>query len=116
MSLTYFSIDAWWWPYVFILLAGSLPTNIWRWLGVFAGRALRDDSDMLQWVKAVATALIAGVISKLILFPTGPLGDAPLLLRLSATIIGMVAFWLSKKSILVGVISAEAVLLSMLLF
>lgn len=116
MSLTYTSLDAWWWPYVFILLAGSLPTNIWRWLGVFAGRVLRDDSDMLLWVKAVATALIAGVISKLILFPTGPLGDAPLLLRISATIIGMAAFWFAKKSILVGVLSAEAVLLSVLLF
>ncbi|MFK8036312.1 MAG: AzlD domain-containing protein [Hyphomicrobiales bacterium] len=116
MSLTYASLDAWWWPYVFILLAGSLPTNIWRWLGVFAGRALRDDSDMLHWVKAVATALIAGVISKLILFPTGPLGDAPLLLRLGATLVGMAAFWFANKSILIGVLSAEAVLLSMLLF
>ncbi|PCJ94001.1 MAG: branched-chain amino acid transport [Hyphomicrobiales bacterium] len=112
MNLTFTSLDAWWWPYVFILLAGSLPTNIWRWLGVFAGQALRDDSDTLLWVKAVATALIAGVISKLILFPSGALADTPMLLRVGATFVGMSVFWISKKNILLGVFSAEAVLLS----
>lgn len=114
MNQTFFSVDAWWWPYVFILLAGSLPTNMWRWLGVFVGGALRDDSDLLLWVRAVASALIAGVISKLILFPSGPLGDTSMLLRLGATAIGMVAFWLCRKSILAGVVAAEAVLLAAL--
>ncbi len=114
MNETFFSVDAWWWPYVFILLAGSLPTNIWRWLGVFVGGALRDDTDLLLWVRAVASALIAGVISKLILFPDGPLGDTSVLLRLGAAAIGMIAFWIGRKNILVGVLAAEAVLLAAL--
>lgn len=114
MTLTFASFDAWWWPYAFILLAGSLPTNMWRWLGVFVGGALRDESDLLLWVRAVASALIAAVISKLILFPTGPLADTSILLRLGATAFGMTAFWLCRKNILAGVVSAEAVLLAVL--
>ena len=73
MSLTFDAIDAAWWPFLFILLAGGLATDIWRWLGVLAGHRLRDDSEALIWVRAVATALVAGVIGKLVLFPTGAL-------------------------------------------
>ncbi len=112
MDLSFTDLDVWWWPYVFILLAGSLPTNIWRWIGVIAGQALRDDSDALLWVKAVATALIAGVISKLILFPSGALADTSLILRVGATTIGMLVFWTCRKNVLLGVVSAEAILLS----
>ncbi|HSG95253.1 MAG TPA: AzlD domain-containing protein, partial [Afifellaceae bacterium] len=75
-------------PYLFILLAGFLATDIWRWLGVVAGNSLRDDSEALNWVKAVATALIAGVIGNLILFPAGALASAPVALRLAAAALG----------------------------
>ena len=77
-------------PYLFILLAGFLATDIWRWLGVLIGNRLHDDSELLNWVKAVATALIAGVIGKLILFPAGALATAPVALRLAEA---FVASW-----------------------
>ena len=97
-------------PYLFILLAGTLMTDIWRWLGVLAGNRLHDDSEALNWVKAVATALIAGVIGKLILFPTGALASAPVALRLVAAALGWGAFMAARKSVLAGVVAAEAAL------
>ena len=98
-------------PYLFILLAGFLATDIWRWLGVLAGNRLRDDSEALNWVKAVATALIAGVIGNLILFPTGALASAPVVLRLAAAALGWAAFMAARKNILAGVVAAELVLI-----
>ncbi|WP_319529027.1 AzlD domain-containing protein [uncultured Cohaesibacter sp.] len=84
MNLTFDAIDASWWPYLFILLVGFLPTDIWRWLGVsFAGR-LRDDSEWILLARAVANALVAGVIMRLILFPTGALVEIPIWIRLIA--------------------------------
>ena len=97
-------------PYLFILLAGTLMTDIWRWLGVLAGNRLHDDSEVLNWVKAVATALIAGVIGKLILFPTGALATVPVALRLVAAAFGWGAFMVARKSVLAGVVAAELVL------
>ncbi len=97
-------------PYLFILLAGTLMTDIWRWLGVLAGNRLRDDSEALNWVKAVATALIAGVIGNLILYPTGALASAPVALRLIAAALGWGAFMATRKNVLTGVIAAELVL------
>lgn len=104
--------DTWWWPFVMILVAGWLATDVWRWLGVFAGGRLREDGELLIWVRCVATALVAGVISKLVLFPQGVLADTPLLLRLAAAAVGFAAFLASRQKVLVGVLSAEAFLLA----
>jgi len=104
--------DTWWWPFVMILVAGWLATDIWRWLGVFAGGRLREDGELLIWVRCVATALVAGVISKLILFPQGVLGETPLVLRLAAAGFGFAAFLLFKQRVVVGVLAAEAFLVA----
>lgn len=111
MTLTFDSLGSGWWPYLFILLAGTLATDVWRWLGVLIGGRLREDSEALTWIKAVATALVAGVVGQLIVFPTGELAATPLLLRLSAAALGWLAFWVTGKSVLFGVLTAEAVLL-----
>jgi len=99
------------WPYVFILIAGTLATDIWRWLGVLVGARLHEESDLLLWVKAVATALVAGVIGNLIFAPTGALAAVPLAIRLGAAAFGYAAFFLARKKIIVGVLAAEAALL-----
>ncbi len=48
---------------------------------------------MLNWVRAVATALVAAVIAKMIFFPTGALETSPLWLRLAAVVFGALAFF-----------------------
>ncbi|ADZ70255.1 AzlD domain-containing protein [Polymorphum gilvum] len=103
--------DVWWWPYVMIVVAGWLATDVWRWLGVLASGRLREDSEMLVWVRSVATALVAGVISKLILFPAGALDSTPLALRLGAAAAGMAAFFALRQQVVAGVLAAEAVLI-----
>lgn len=108
--MTFDAIDAGWWPYLFILVAGTLATDVWRWLGVIAGGALREDSQALVWVRAVATALVAGVVGQLILFPTGELAASPPAARIAAAAIGWLVFRLARGSVLAGVLTAEAVL------
>ncbi|HWT31737.1 MAG TPA: AzlD domain-containing protein [Propylenella sp.] len=112
MTLTFDSLDAPWWPYLFILIAGTLATEIWRWIGLVAGGRLRQDSETLIWVKAVATALVAGVVGQLIVFPSGELAATPVGLRIAAAALGWIAYWVVRKSVLVGVLTAEAVLLA----
>ena len=103
--------DVWWWPYVMIVVAGWLATDIWRWIGVLVAGRLREDSEFLGWVKAVATALVAGVIARLILFPSGALEGAPLWLRIGAALLGFAAFLAAGQRLIVGVLTAEALLI-----
>ena len=100
----------WWWSYVVIAIAGWLATDIWRWLGVFTGSRLDQQSEALQWVRAVATALVMAVTAKMIVFPAGTLAEAPLWLRLGAAGTGFVAFLLAGQRVGVAVVTSTLLL------
>ena len=67
------------WGYIVLVLVGFLPADVWRVLGVMIGRGIDEESELLVWVRAVATAVLAGVIAKIIFFPPGSLAAMPLL-------------------------------------
>ena len=94
------------WPYVFIAIAGWIATDIWRWLGVLAGNRIDENSELLNWVRAVATALVAAVIVKLILYPTGALESSPLWLRLGSVGAGAAVFFASGQRQIFGIAAA----------
>lgn len=98
------------WPYIVIIIAGWLATDLWRWLGVLAGNRLKEGSEALNWVRAVATALVMAVTAKLVVFPTGTLEASPLWLRLAAAGLGFAAFLLAGQRVLVGVAVPLAIL------
>ncbi len=106
--MTLQSIDAWWWPYLFILVAGWATTYPWRALGVYLGGRIRDDAEILVLVRAVATALVAAVIGNLICFPSGPAADTTLALRILSAAAGFAAYFLLGRGILLGIVVAEA--------
>src|SRR5262249_58411315 len=53
------------WPYVLLLLVGFLPNEIWRWLGIVLARGLDETAPVVMWVRAVATAVLGGVIVRI---------------------------------------------------
>lgn len=93
-----------------VVLVGFLPNEIWRVLGVLFGRRLDENSVWMQWVKAVATALLAAVVARLLLVPSGALVALPLWLRVGAVASGILGFLALRRSVLAGVLTAEAVL------
>lgn len=108
--MTYFSSDHWWWPFLFILLAGWLATDFWRFLGVVLGGRMEEGSDLLVLVRAVATALVAAVVGNLIVFPGGALAATPLALRVGAAALGFAAYLGGGRRMIVGIVTAEAIL------
>jgi hypothetical protein len=100
------------WPYVVLILVGFLPNEVWRVLGLVLARGLNEESELVVWSRAVATAILAGVIAKLIVFPSGDLADMPLSLRVGAAICGFIAFLAIRRSVFVGVLVGEVVLLA----
>ena len=96
--------------YMLVILAGFLPTDVFRFAAVLFSRRLDEDSEALIFVRAVATALLAGVIARLVLFPTGELAGVPLWLRLLTIAAGVAAYLLFRKSVFAGVIVAEVVI------
>ena len=100
------------WPYLVVIIVGFLPSEIWRWLSVFLVKGLSEDAEVLVWVRAVATALLAGVVAKLLLGPSGALAVIPPLWRWGALGAGVAAFFFARRTILAGVVVGEAVLIA----
>ncbi|HEY6993402.1 MAG TPA: AzlD domain-containing protein [Xanthobacteraceae bacterium] len=96
--------------YALLLLVGFLPNEIWRMLGLVVARGVEEDSEFFAWARAVAVAVLAGVIAKIILFPPGALADVPVSVRLGAIACGLVAFLAVGRSVLAGVAVGEVVL------
>ncbi len=97
-------------PYLALILVGFLPNEVWRVIGIVVARRLDEESELLVWVRAVATAVLAGVISQLVLTPPGALADVALGARLGAALAGFIAFLLVRRSIFVGVLVGEIAL------
>ena len=101
-----------WHALAVLLLAGVLPNQIWRMFGLWLGSGIDEGSDLLMWVKAVATAILAGVIAEILMRPPGALASVPDFLRYGALIVGFIVFILTRRSIFAGVVSGELVLLA----
>jgi hypothetical protein len=99
-------------PYLVLIFAGFLPNEIWRMLGLVAAHGIDEASELVLWVRAVATAVLAGVIAQIVMFPPAGLADLPLALRLSAVAAGFAAFLLVRRSVFAGVAVGEAVLIA----
>jgi hypothetical protein len=99
-----------WWPYLALILAGFLPTELWRMLGLLVSRGIDEGSEILIWVRAVATAILAGVAAQLILSSSGALATIPIAVRIGAALVGFLGYLLIRRSVFAGVAAGEAAL------
>ena len=101
-----------WHALLILLIAGVIPNQIWRMLGLWFGGGLDEGSELLVWVRAVATAILAGVIAQILVQPPGALASVPDWLRYGAVAAGFVAFLVTRRSTLAGVVFGECVMLA----
>ena len=95
-----------------LVIAGYLPNEVWRMLGLWLGGGVDEGSEILVWVRAVATAILAGVIAQLLVHPPGALASVPDGLRYGAVAAGFAVFMVTRRSIFAGVVSGEIVMLA----
>jgi hypothetical protein len=101
-----------WWPWLLLIAVGFLPHEMWRMLGVVVSRGLDEESEIIIWVRAVATATLTGVISKIVVFAPGALGTVPLAVRLAAVAIGIAAFFAMRQSVFAALVTGAAAILA----
>jgi hypothetical protein len=106
------SLDHGLWPWLVLITFGFLPSEIWRVVSVFLSRGLDETSPWLAWVRAVANALLAGVVAKLLLSPNGALATLPLWGRVGPLVFGMVVFFVVRRSIVAAIMAGEAAIIA----
>ena len=95
-----------------LVIAGFLPNEVWRMLGLWFGGCVDEGSEILIWVRAVATAILAGVIAQILMQPPGALANVPDWLRYGAVAAGFAAFMLTRRSIFAGVVCGEVAMVA----
>jgi len=96
--------------YLTLLLVAALAHEPWRWAGLYLGRNIDAGSEAFRWVRAVATALVAALVVRLVLFPAGALEGVPLWLRLGAFAAGIAIFYATGRHLAAGIFGGAAVL------
>lgn len=75
--------------YLLIFLVGTLPTMVWRFMGVYFSEKISEDSEVLHWVKAVAIALIAALVMRILIAPSGMLAQTAFSSRIAAMLVAV---------------------------
>lgn len=95
-----------------LLFAGFLSNEVWRVLGLVIGGGIDESSEFLVWVRAVAAAILAGVIAQILISPPGALATVPDVVRYGAVAVGFAVFIVTRRSVFAGVIAGEVVVLA----
>jgi branched-subunit amino acid transport protein len=85
-----------------LTLACVLATYFWRALAVvFSGR-LTVDSEIFRWVECVAYAMVAGLMVRIVLLPSGVLAASPVADRVAGCVVALAVYGLLKRNLLAG--------------
>jgi branched-subunit amino acid transport protein len=101
-----------WHALLVLVIAGFLPNEVWRMVGLWFVSGIDEGSEVLVWVRAVATAILAGVIAQILVQPPGALASVPDALRYGAVVAGFAVFLVTRRSIFAGVVCGEIVMIA----
>ncbi|MBC6405748.1 MAG: AzlD domain-containing protein [Rhodospirillales bacterium] len=96
--------ESWLWPLA-VLAVAALATYVWRFLGVLLSGRINPESAFFAWMASVAYALLAGLVTRMIVLPVGPLIETPLAARLTAAAVCLFCFLITRRllpSVLIG--------------
>jgi branched-subunit amino acid transport protein len=99
----------WLWPWAVVLLS-AVVTYAWRWVGVALSGRIDPNGAAIRWVGAVAYALLAGLIARMIVLPQGPLQETAMTDRVAAAAIALVIFLAARRNLVLGVAAGAGVL------
>lgn len=99
--------------FLYVFFAGILMTVVWRFAGLVLSSGIKENSAVFRWVGFVSTALVSGLISRLIIFAPGALADIDMAIRLIAFASGILVFLLSRRHLGIGVLAGVSMLLAL---
>ena len=102
---------------VLLILACAAGTYLWRALGVAVAGRLDPDGEIFGWMGAVALAMVAGLVARMLVEPVGVLATTSLIERLGATACGVVMYFvLTRRNLLAGVVGGCVAIVLLKLF
>lgn len=94
--------------WLLLTLCGAM-TYLWRGLGVLLSGRLDAESESFAWISCVAYAMIAGLVARMLILPTGALAETTALERILGSGAALAAyFWVTRRNLFAGVATGAA--------
>lgn len=94
-----------------LLAACAGATYLWRGPGVLLAAGIDPRSRGFTWVACVAYAIIAGVVSRMLLMPTAELAEIAPAERAAGSFVALMAYFsITKRNLLVGTLAGALAL------
>ncbi len=84
------------------IAAASFGTVFWRVLGVILDGHIDPEGAIYRWVSAVAYAMVAGLIARVLILPSAGVETLEMGLRAASLAIGLGVWWGMGRSVLGG--------------
>ena len=97
---------------LYVFVAGVAANGVWRLGGALLSSGISEDGAVIGWVRAVSTALVAALTSRIVMFPPGALADVDALVRIGAFGLGILAFFLTRRNLGLGILAGIGALLT----
>ncbi len=78
------------------IFLAALATFIWRFSGLILSDHIRSDSLLMRWINAVAYAMVAAVLVKILFYPGGVLATTSLEHRLIGLFLGLAVMFTTR--------------------
>ena len=96
-----------------VIIVTSLATYLSRFLGVVSSEKIKETSKIYRWFNCLAYSTLAGLIGKIIIFPSGSLSEIDYFSRFMVIFVSILIFYSTKKNIVYPTVFS-AIMLSFL--
>lgn len=97
------------WPWVLLAVA-ICAAFVTRAFGVVVSGRVRPETPLFHWFACVGQAMVGGLMVRAIFLPSTALGEAPTVDRALALGVGVAAFFVSGRRLLIGTLSGVGAL------
>ena len=91
-----------------VVLAAAVATFVWRALGAVLVGRIDPDGAVVRWFTLTSYALLAALVVRLLILPSGSLAELPLAVRLGAMVVTLAVWRLAGRRLLPAVLSGTA--------
>jgi branched-subunit amino acid transport protein len=103
-------------PACIYFLSAVLATYVWRFSAVMISHRIEANHPIFEWFTCLAYGIIAALVARTLILPTGLLALLPLWHRLIAMALAFLGFYLFGKRLWVGIVFGETGFIVLLWF
>ena len=98
---------------VLAIIVTSIATYSSRLLGVLTSLKINEKSKIYRWFNCLAYSTLAALISRILIFPSGDLGETSFLIRIIVILLSIFIFFITKRNLVYPTVFS-AIIMSLL--